>query len=86
MDQIRPRAQKSILFISQGIKLLRSGKFDESLGTALAHGKDDKLVINEGGGYKGGRQIAGRLRWTISLRINLCRRTLSKQPMSRRPR
>jgi len=61
VDQIRPRAQKSILFISQGIKLLRSGKFDESLGTALAHGKDDKLVINEGGGYKGGVQIAGKV-------------------------
>jgi len=59
VDQIRPRSQKSILFISQGIKLLRSGKFDESLGTALAHGKNDKLVINEGGGYKGGVQIAG---------------------------
>jgi hypothetical protein len=61
VDQIRPRAQKSILFISQGIKLLRSGKFDESLGTALAHGKNDKLVINEGGGYKGGVQIAGKV-------------------------
>ena len=61
VDQIRPRAQKSILFISQGIKLLRSGKFDESLGTALAHGKNDKLVINEGGGYKGGVQIAGNV-------------------------
>lgn len=61
VDQIRPRSQKSILFVSQGIKLLRSGAFDESLGTALAHGKNDKLVINEAGGYKGGVQIAGKV-------------------------
>jgi hypothetical protein len=61
VDQIRAAYRDDLLLIARGLKLLRPNQFDSSLGNALAHGSGDTLVVNEGGGYKGGVQIESRV-------------------------